>query len=260
MPFVGAGHEVHAVTHVRIEEDHHRFAAAAEGLGVGEGLQDGRHIMAVGDEGVPAKGFPLGLEVALAGHVVDIPVNLLVVPVGHGDQVVQPMMGGEQGRFPDLAFFTFPVAAEDVGEMRVAVQPFSEGDAGRGGETLAEGAGCLGDAREAAPDGRVTLEPGAEFAESGEFFDRDVAHAGEDGVIHRGQVAGGQDEDILILAVPGPGGRIMLHDAAIQGGQEIGARHRAARMPGLGHRDHPDDVPADLCGNLVQFFKGFHMW
>ena len=44
-----------------------------------------------------------------------------------------------------------------------------------------------------------------------EFMGREISRAGELGVEYRSEVAGGEDEHILILAAAGPGLRVVLH-------------------------------------------------
>ena len=103
----------------------------------------------------------------------------------------------------------------------------------------------------------MALEPGAELAEGGELFHREITAAGEERIIDRRDMAGGKDEHVLSLPVAFPAGRIVFHFIAIQRGQEVGARHRAARVAAAGQGDHPDDVPAHLRRELSEFFYVF---
>ena len=149
-------------------------------------------------------------------------VDLLAVPVGHGDEVVQLVEHGEHAGFPDLAFLGFAVTAEAEDEVVVLVQLLAEGEAAGGGKALAQGTGGLEDAGETLADGRVALQAGTESTEGGEFRHREVTGTGKHGVVHGRHVAGGEDEHVLSLAVTGPRGRILLHHVEIQGCEDVG--------------------------------------
>ena len=218
---MGAGHEVHAVTHLGLEEDHRGLAAALAGLSQFEGLLDGIEVMAFGDDDVPVPGRPLGGEVTFTGYLGDGAVDLLAVPVGHGDEVVQLVEHGEHAGFPNLAFLGFAVTAQAIDEVVVLVQLLAEGETAGGGQALAQGTGGLEDAGEFPPHGGMALEAGTVGTESGEFAHRKITGTGEDGVIHRGHVTGGKDEHVLSFAVPGPCGWILFHDVEIQGGENV---------------------------------------
>ena len=168
------------------------------------------------------------------------------------------MVDGEHAGFPDLAFFGLAVAAEAIDEVVIAAELLAEGHAGRGGETLAEGTGGLEDAREVLADGRVALQAGAELTEGRELRHREVAGAGQFRIINRSEVSGGEDEHILSLAVAAPGGRVVLHHVGIQDREDVCAGHGTARMPGFRQADHPENIPADLRGEVFQLVVGMH--
>ena len=212
MPGVCACHEINPVAHVRVEENHRRLSGAAQRLCVGKRLEDSLHIVAGSDEGIPAEGFPFRFQVALARHLVHGAVNLLVIPVRHGNEPVQAVVGGEHRRFPDLSFLALPVSAHDIGEGRIFVQPLAQRDAGRGGKALPEGTGGLGDARKILPDRRMALQARSEFSECVQFLHREIARSGEEGIINRGEMTGREDEYILVFSGAGPSRRIVSHD------------------------------------------------
>ena len=72
---MGAGHEVHTVTHFRLEQDHGGLAAALAGLGQLESLLDGFEVVTLGGNHVPAPGGPLFGQVSFSGDFG--PANLL---------------------------------------------------------------------------------------------------------------------------------------------------------------------------------------
>ena len=138
MPFVGAFHEIHSLAHDGVEENHHRLAVAREGPGLSEGVEDGLHIVAVGLDAFPSESLPFGLEVSKADDRIHRAVYLLMVPVGHGYEVVHLVVGGEHGGLPYLAFLALAVAAEDVDSVVLTVQSLAKGGAAGYGETLTE--------------------------------------------------------------------------------------------------------------------------
>ncbi len=106
----------------------------------------------------------------------------------------------------------------------------------------------------------MTLETASVLAEGGELGYREITGPGEKRIVDRGEMAGGEDEDILTLAVPGPGLRVTFHDSEKEGGEEVGAAHRPARMARLGLRDHPDYVTPYLRCDFLKFFNSWHKY
>ena len=117
VPLVRTGHEVDSVTHLRLEEDHRRALGGDVFLRLCKGTQDGVEVVAVGDDDVPAEGGPLRVQRFNGGDRGGRTVDLLAVPVGHGDQVAELVVHREHGGFPNLSFLRLAVAAEDVGAL-----------------------------------------------------------------------------------------------------------------------------------------------
>ena len=125
------------MSHIGLEENHCRQLAAL--LRLVECSQDGLEIVPVGNDDIPAEGLPLGLEVTLTGYGIHGSVNLLAVPVGDGDEVVQLVMGSEHRGLPNLAFLALSVTAENIYSGVITVQFLSKSRAGSCGKTLSEG-------------------------------------------------------------------------------------------------------------------------
>ena len=244
MPFVGAGHEVHAVAHLGAEKDHLGLAALC--TGELERLLDGLVVVSVGLDHLPAEGGPLVAQVADAADVLHGTVYLLAVPVGERHKVVQTVVCRPHACLPDLAFLALAVAKQAEHAGAVTAHLLSQGDSGGAGETLAEGTGALENARQRVGHARVSLQAGAELAERAKFLGLEVARTRQHGVIYRCQVAGGDDEGVLALGVTAPGLGIVLHLAEIQCGHYVGDAEGAARVPGLCGCNHTDDIPSHL--------------
>ena len=245
---MAAGHKVHSVTHLGLEEYHLRLAVLLAGNL--ESVQDGLVVVTFCHDDIPSESEPLFVELLYAGHGLDGAVDLHTVPVGHCHEVVQFMMYREHCGFPDLAFLALAVAAEDEGAVGITVQLLAEGYAGCGGKALAEGAGGLEDALDM-PYGRMALEVGTELAETAHFLGIEIACAGKDGIVHGGEMPCGEDEGILALGLAGPSGGILLHLIEIKGSKDIGTAKGSPRMAGLGGRYHPHYIAADLGGDVV---------
>ena len=98
-----------------VEDDHGGLSAVTAELGMLDSLLNLLNIVAVFHvDDVPAKRGPL---LSQRGDVIDLgdgAVDLLLVVIGKGDQVVQLLRRGEHGRFPDLAFLALAVADHGV--------------------------------------------------------------------------------------------------------------------------------------------------
>jgi hypothetical protein len=55
-------------------------------------------------------------------------------------------------------------------------------------------------------------------------------------------------------------GRVMLHYLEIQGRKKIRASEGTSRVTALNTVDHPDDVPPDLCGNILEWVHAAVLW
>ena len=129
--------------------------------------------------------------------------------------------------------------------LLVSVHLLGQGQAGGHGNALSQRAGGLGDTRQALAHGGMALQAGTQLAKGAQFAHREVPGTGQDRIINGGQVAGGEDELVLSLAVTLPGGGVMVHHFEVQG---------SARVAGFGRRDHADNVPAHLRCNFLKLF------
>ena len=94
-------------------------------LGQGAGLQKRLDVMAVGFEGAPAEGLPLGRQVGrgpLPAPFAEVGPGELGQPivVNYGGEVVQTVAGGHLRRFPDLSLLYLAVTQQDPGAEREA--------------------------------------------------------------------------------------------------------------------------------------------
>jgi hypothetical protein len=55
-------------------------------------------------------------------------------------------------------------------------------------------------------------------------------------------------------------GRVMLHYLEIQGRKEIRTPEGTTRVTALNAVNHPDDVPPDLCGNILEWVHAADLW
>ena len=139
MPFVCAHHEVDAHAHLGVCEDELRLALEGVLAGEFQCVHQGLHVVAADFDDLPAESLVLGAQVAEAEHVVGGAVNLFLVVVDDGDEVVNAFGGGIHGGFPNLAFLLLTVAHEDEDEMFVAVQLLGLCRADGDGEALSQG-------------------------------------------------------------------------------------------------------------------------
>ena len=80
-------------------------------------------------------------------HVGGVAVDLQMVAVDDGDEVVQVLMGGPHGGLPNLALLALAVAEQAEYALGLARQLQAGGHAGGDGQALAERAGGNLDAR-----------------------------------------------------------------------------------------------------------------
>ena len=86
---------------------------------------------------------------------------------------------------------------------------------------------------------RVSLKSCAQGPECSKLADREITSSCENGVVHRGKVAGRQDKYVLSMAFATPMLGINVHCLEIQFGKDVRAAKRTARMSGFGSGNHP---------------------
>lgn len=258
---VGVLHEVDAVAHLGLEDDAHGAALAGEGLGAGHAVEHLLHVVAVvDDDDLPEEALELGLEVAEGHDLLDGGVDLLVVVVDGGDEVVHVLGAGEHGGFPDLAFLELAVAVHGEDEVFVARHFLAEGGADADAEALTQRAAGHADARQVVRRGGVALQAGAEEAEGAELADGEVAAAGHGAVDDGGDVALADEEHVLAVAAHGEVLGLEVHDVPVHGHEPVRRAHRAAGMAALGGGGHSQNIAAHLRRNLLKFCCGFHCY
>ena len=166
-------------------------------------------------------------------------------------QVVQFILSCRHGRFPDLAFFDFAVAGDDVDPPVRPVQLGRHGHAVGSRQALSQGSRRHVDARRRIHVG-IALEHGAALAQVPQFIFREKAPFGQRRIQSRYGMALGEDETVPVRPVRPLG--IDPHDIEIQDLQHIDDGQRAAGMTGLGQGDHLDDILPHVSRMTAQFF------
>src|SRR5690606_3499400 len=78
--------------------------------------------------------------------------------------------------------------------------------------------------------GGMALKPGIYQPEGAELLDGEIAFSGQDAVEDRGDMAVGQEEEVLALAVHVET-LLEFHDFIVQGHKKLGTSQGTARMP-----------------------------
>lgn len=257
--FVDALHEVDAVAHLGGENDADGFALAGEGLGFGHAVQHLLHVVAVGDDDDgPHEGLELGLEVAEVHDLLRSAVDLLVVVVDGGDEVVDVFGAGKHDGFPNLAFLQLAVAVEGVDKVVVVGHLFAQCGADADAKALAQRTAGHADAGEAVLGGGVALEARAELAEGFQLVDREKSAAGHGAVDDGRDVALRHEEHVLAVAVHGEAGGVLVKDVELHGSHPVGCAQRATGVAGFGGGGHSEYIATHLRGDGFKFFGGFH--
>ena len=196
----------------------------------------------------------------LSNYLVHRGVNLLVVVVDGGYQVVYVLGASKHGGLPNLAFFELTVAVHGINEVLVARHLLAEGGADADAHALAEGAAGHADARQAVLGAGVALQAGAELAEAVELIDGEVTAARHGAVYDRRDVALADEEHVLALATHGEVLRVEVHEVEVHGHEPVGGAERAARVAALGIGGHTENVAAHLRCNLLEFCCCFHCY
>ncbi len=121
---MGAHHEINTHTHLRVGKNELRLTLTGILTGEVQGINHLLHLVAVHLEDLPSEGLVFGTHVAKVHHVVGGAVNLFLVVVNDGDEVVNALGRGIHGGFPNLAFLLLAVAHKDENKVIVAIQPF----------------------------------------------------------------------------------------------------------------------------------------
>ena len=237
--FVDALHEIYAITHFGGEDDADGFALAGEGFGLCHAIKNLLHVVAVRDDNNrPHEGLELGFEVAEIHDLLGGAVDLLMIVVDGGNEVVDVFGTGKHDGFPYLAFLQLAVAVEGVDEVVVAGHLFAEGGTDAYAHALSKGAAGHADARKAVLSGGVSLETGAELAESLKLLDGEESAARHGAVDNRGDVALGNEEHVLAGTFHGEFGGVVVEDVELHCGHPVSGAERAAWVAGFGSGGH----------------------
>src|SRR5688572_7139879 len=156
--------------------------------------------------------------------------------------MVELVVRGEHGGFPDLALLLLAVAHDAVDAPRVSVHAGAERHAAGDGEPLAERS-----RRDFDPGrvvlARVALEMSLELAEPEQVAERKVAALSHERVDHGRDVPDGEVPEVPGGVVEARG--VDVHLVEEEHRAEVGGRERPAAVPRLGARQEGDDVPPD---------------
>jgi hypothetical protein len=150
-----------------------------------------------------------------------------------------PELGSGHRRFPDLPLLCLAVAHDAVDAGGGAGEPQAERHPERDRESLAERAGGRLDPGQRRAIG-MPLEPRAELAEREQLRLRQEAGRGHHSIEGRHAVALGEHDPVAVGPVGASG--IDPQAAHEEGRQDVDDRERAARVPGAGVGQHPDDL------------------
>src|SRR5512139_1690007 len=108
-------------------------------LGRVKGTRDGLHVMTVYVEHVPAEGLPFVEDRFDLHDIVAAAVDLELIDIDNGAEIVQEVVARRHGCLPDLAFLRLSVAEEAVYAGGALVEPQPEGYSVCDGQALAQG-------------------------------------------------------------------------------------------------------------------------
>ena len=145
---------------------------------------------------------------------------------------------GKHNGFPDLTFLEFAVAVEGVDEVGGAIHIVAEGGTDAYAHALSKGAAGHADARKTVLSGGVSLETGAELAESLKLLDGEESAARHGAIDDRGYVALGNEEHVLTGTFHGEFGGVVVEDVELHGGHPVSGAERAAWVAGFGSGGH----------------------
>ena len=173
---------------------------------------------------LPAEGLELRADVIETGYVTNVAVNLQVVVVDDGNEIVKMVVGGEHGRFPDLPLLDFAVAEqrEDAAlgaAVALLVNAHAERDARGNREPLAKRSGRDLDTGKLLGIG-VTLQTAVQLAQREQFVFGNIAELGERGVEHGRRMALRENE-VIAFGMLRIGFGIVHHAAKIERGDDV---------------------------------------
>jgi hypothetical protein len=217
-----------------------------------EGIEDFFDIVAVEFDDVPTKGAILFGKRIDVHNVFDPAVDLEAVFVEDGAEIVELVVTGSHGGFPDGTFLLFAIAHDADDAVRSGAEAGGKGIADSNAEALAEGAGGDFDTGDFETIG-VAFKAGAELTEESGVVQREIAGFGEGNVECRGFVACGPEDAVAV----GPGRirRIVIEDAEIETSRQIHDGKRASRMARTGGENVSECNGAHLGSGITKLVR-----
>ena len=209
--------------------------------------------MPVAAQHVPAEGLPLAGQVAQRHDLIGRAVELDLVPVHDGSEIIEPELHGRGGRLPDGALIELAVAEHGVHARIGMVQLQAEGHALRGGQADAQRAGRHVHARRA--HARVALQGAAGPAQGVHALGGQKALADQVAVEHGRGVALAEHEPVTVRIVGVRG--VHMHALLIQQREDLTNGQAAARVAGLRAVDGGEYVDPILTAKLLELGRAF---
>src|SRR5690606_29143363 len=133
----------------------------------------------------PAKGLKFIPQGSQMNDRIGGPVNLLPVDINGGDEVIQLMMGGKKDGLPVLPFLQLPISMKGKNPSGVPIPFFGHGSTAGHAHPLTERTTGDPHSRQSFMSGRMTLKPGMNSTETGQFLQGEIARAGQNAIKNR---------------------------------------------------------------------------
>ena len=195
--------------------------------------------MAVAAADLPPEGSEFGLEVAKVARLAHPDIRLQLVVVDDDGDGIEPVIGGGNQRFPDLAFLQLSVAGHHEDAAVAAKQPVGEDHALGLGDAHAERARIGDDVRR----GNVGVAwKAAEPAELAQSVRRQLPASDHGSVEARRVMTLGREEQVRRTAVFAPAQLVQQ-----QPGENVERAEARPDMAGAGEGDHGERIePAEI--------------
>jgi hypothetical protein len=241
-------HEIDPFAGDGVGDDHDRLIL--DRLREVAGVDDLREVVAVDLDHMPAEGLPLLAQVFERHDLLRRPADLNVVPIGDGDEVRQPVLGGKHRRLPRVPLVLLAVAHRAVNPaIADSIHLPRLGNAGRLRQPRAERPAGRFQPGKARPF-RMALQTRPELAERHQLLDGEVAGPRHRRVAHRDDVPIGEDQPVALRPVRIL--RVVFEDDEVERREDVGHPERPGRMPAARLDQHLDDVLPDRVSQLLQ--------
>ena len=241
-------HEADALALHGIGNDHHRLSATH--LGLFECPDHLLHVVPVDRDHFPAKAAILLLQRLDVHHVLHPAVDLQAVTVDNAHQVVEFVVPGFHGRFPDLSFLLLAVAHDAEGSIVLLVELSRQRDSDGDAQALPQRSGGHLDSGQLQPV-RMSLVRRVQLAQIDHIFLGTETGKRQPQIEARRLVAGGPDDAVAIRPVGIL--RIVVGHTQVECRRDVHDRERAPGVSRTGRAQHNQVVPAHQVGLLFQF-------